>query len=206
VKTLVGRFLGTLVLLATASAALAQATGMLDLVSGDASYSSGNARGKAAPYMKVEEGDRLILAANARLRVVYFSGGRQETYIGPARFTVGRTASRQEAGASAQVALLPAAISQKIERIPELVALARLGAPGGTVVRGARHHADERELAAAREGYERLRASAAADDILPELYLYAVLRDAQRYDELDPLVEEMQRRRPSDEAVRLLRR
>ena len=119
-----------------------------------------------------------MLAPQARLRVVYFNGGRQETYVGPARFTVGRTASRQEAGAAAQVAVLA----------------------------GRNSHVDERELAAARETYDRLRAAAAADDILLELYLYAVLREAQRNDEFGAVVAEMQRRRPSDEAVRLLRR
>src|SRR5437773_4610821 len=159
-----GRLLCTIALLAAATGAAAQATGMLDLLSGEASYSAANAQGKVVPYMKVEEGDRFVLAADARLRIVYFTGGRQETYVGPARFTVGRTASRQEAGTSAQVGAIPADISPGIARIPGLVALARVGAPGGTQVRGGNSSADESELAAARETYQRLRASAAADD------------------------------------------
>ena len=125
-----------LVLLAAAGVALANDVGLVNHLAGDVSYTSGASTAKAKAYMKVREGDRFSVPAGAQLRVVYFQGGRQESYAGPATFTAGAQQSTVQSGAQPQVTTLPAGVPQKIAQTPELIQIAKLGRSGGVAVRG----------------------------------------------------------------------
>jgi hypothetical protein len=190
-----------------AAGAAAQDVGLINHLSGDATYTSGSTRGaKAAAYMKIREGDRFTLAPGAQLRVVYFQGSRQESFSGPARFVAGKDASKVESGAVPQVAILPAGVSQRIEKTPELLAIAKLGRAGGVTVRsGLRPKPlspeQEAEVKQARVTYQQLRQGAAEDDILPELFLYSVLDEHRLYGDMKVVVSEMQRRQPGNADV-----
>jgi hypothetical protein len=200
------------------AAALAAATGayaasdvgLINHLSGDVSYSSGAATSRAQPYMKVREGDRFTVPAGAQVRVVYFQGGRQETFAGPASFTAGGQSSSVQSGSAPQVTTLPAGVPQKISQTPELIQIAKLGRAGGVAVRGVGGERrltpqQQAEVRQARDIYRQLRASAAADDITPELYLYSVLQDHLLYGDMKPVVEEMARRQPNSADVAELR-
>jgi len=194
--------------LLAAGSALAD-VGLINQMSGDVSYTSGGSSAKARPFMKVREGDRFIIHAGAQARIVYFQGGRQEAYTGPATLIVGAQASQQQTGAAAQVSQLPAGVPQKIAQTPELIQIARLGRSGGVAVRGAQppqrlSPQAQAEVRQARQTYEQLRKSAAADDITPELYLYSVLQDHLLYEEMKPVVSDMQKRQPSNPDVAAL--
>lgn len=193
--------------LLAASQAFAQGdVGLVNQLSGDVSYVSGANNAKAQAFMKVREGDRFTVAAGATIRVVYFKGGRQELYTGPAAFTAGGQQSTVQSGAQPQVTTLPSGVPQKISQTPELIQIARLGRSGGVAVRGT---GGERRLTAqqqaeirqARETYQQMRASAAQDDIQPEFYLYAVLQDHLLYNDMKPVVEEMAKRQPGNPDV-----
>lgn len=195
---------------ALAWAAAAGATddvGLVNHLSGDASFTSGKAKpAKAAAYMKVREGDRFTLAPGAQMRLVYFQGGRQESYTGPGRFTAGKQESAVQSGAKPQVTTLPSGVSQRIAQTPELMAIAKLGRAGGVAVRsGARPKPltaeQEAEIRDARQNYERMRQSFPEDDITPELYLFTVLEEHRKYDDMKPVVAEMRRRQPKNADV-----
>lgn len=193
------RFLTALLWIASASAA--DDVGLINHLAGDASYASGGSRAKASAYMKVREGDRFTLAPGAQLRLVYFQGGRQESFTGPARFTAGKQASTLQSGSKPQVSTLPSGVSQRIAQTPELLAIAKLGRAGGVSVRSAARARpltpeQEAEISQARATYERLRQAAPADDITPELYLYSVLEEHGLYPDMKVVVSEMQRRQP----------
>jgi hypothetical protein len=181
--------------------------GLINQLSGDVTYTSGTSgSAKARPFMKVREGDRFTLPAGAQARIVYFQGGRQEAYVGPATLVVGAQASQQQSGPAPQVSQLPAGVPQKIAQTPELVQIARLGRSGGVAVRGAQpaqrlSPQAQAELRHARQTYEEMRKVAAANDIVPEQYLYAVLQDHLLYEEMKPVVAEMRKRQPSDPDV-----
>lgn len=184
----------------------AQDVGLVNHLSGDASYTSRSTRAKAAAYMKIREGDRFTLAPGAQLRIVYFQGSRQESYTGPARFVAGKHASKVESGAAPQVTTLPAGVSQRIEKTPELLAIAKLGRAGGITVRsGIRPKPltpeQEAEVKQARATYQELRRAAAEDDILPEMFLYSVLDEHRLYQDMKVVVSEMQRRQPGNPDV-----
>src|SRR3989442_15627961 len=208
-KKLVGS-LGFAAMLAAASA-LANDVGLINHLSGDVSYTSGSSTDKAKPFMKLREGDRVNVAPGAQLRVVYFQGGRQESYAGPASFTAGTQQSTVQSGAQPQVSTLPSGVPQKISQTPELIQIAKLGRSGGVAVRNVPGAVPERltpqqqaEVRQARQTYDQLRQTAAADDITPELYLYSVLQDHLLYNDMKMVVSEMQRRQPSNPDVAVM--
>ena len=196
-------------LVAAASAFAADDVGLVNSMSGDVTYTSAGATAKAKPYMKIREGDRVSVSSGAQVRIAYFQGGRQESYSGPAAFTVGKTESKVQSGAQPQVSKLPAGVSQKIAQTPELVAIAKLGRSGGVAVRGV--GGDKRltpqqqaEVRQAHQTYDEMRKTASADDITPELYLYSVLQDHLLYNDMKPVVAEMQKRQPSNPDVQAM--
>lgn len=193
-------------LFAAASAFAADDVGLVNHLTGDVSYTSAGANAKAKPYMKIREGDRFSVPAGGQLRVVYFQGGRQEMFNGPAGFTAGKQESSVQSGSQPQVSTLPAGVPQKIAQTPELVAIAKLGRSGGVAVRGLGTEKrltpqQQAEVRQARQTYDQLRQSSAADDITPELYLYSVLQDHLLYTDMKPVVAEMQKRQPANADV-----
>jgi hypothetical protein len=203
------RVLGLATILAAASALAAEDVGLINQLSGDVSYTSGSAASKAKAFMKVREGDRFSLPAGTQLRIVYFDGGRQEAYSGPATLTAGTKESKLQSGAQPQVTTLPAGVPQKIAQTPELVQIARLGRSGGVQVRGAQQEQRlspqaQAEVRQARQTYDQMRKTAAANDIVPEQYLYAVLQDHLLYGDMVAVVAEMQKRQPANPDVAVM--
>jgi len=203
------RVLGLATILAAASALAAEDVGLINQLNGDVSYTSGGASSKAKAFMKVRQGDRFSVPAGAQLRIVYFDGGRQEAYSGPATLTAGAKESKQQSGAQPQVSTLPAGVPQKIAQTPELVQIARLGRSGGVQVRGAQQEQRlspqaQAEVRQARQTYEQMRKTAAANDIVPEQYLYAVLQDHLLYGDMVAVVTEMQKRQPANPDVAVM--
>lgn len=190
-----------------ATAAGAQDIGLVDLVSGEVTYSApGGKAEKVKAYMKVREGDRFQVPASAQVRVVYFDGARHERWAGPAAFRATRERGTAIQGLPAEVGALPASVPLRIARVPELLENARLG---GVQLRGMKappKPASESALREAQGTYESLRARLPKDDIMPELYLYAVLAEHGRHDELRPVIAEMQRKQPQSEEVKWLAR
>src|SRR3954466_5056903 len=181
--------LGLAALFAAANAFAQADVGLINHIAGDVSYATGGAKSPAKAYMKVREGDRFTLPAGAQLRIVYFKGGRQESFSGPASFTAGAEQSTVQSGAQPQVSTLPSGVSQKIAQTPELIQIAKLGRSGGVAVRGLGNPPrltpqQQAEVRQARQTYEQMRKTAAADDIVPELYLYSVLQDHLLYSDM----------------------
>lgn len=187
--------------------AFAGDAGLVNHLSGEVAYVSAGQSAPATAFMKLREGDRFKVASGAQVRVVYFAGGRQESFTGPAEFVAGKASSRVLSGAAPKVSALPSGVPQKIARTPELLAIAKMGRAGGFAVRGgvrARTPEQEEDLRAARATYKSLRDGASADDITPELYLYAVLEEQRRYGDMKDVVSEMKRRQPANPEVDLM--
>lgn len=195
---------------ASGTAALAQGSdiGLVNLVSGDVSYTpAGGSSGKVQVFMRVRDGDRFELAAGSQVRIVLFAAARQERWAGPATFRVSAKSSEPLSGKSAEVTNLPAAVPQRIARMPELLMNAKLG---GSQVRGGitpRQQAslDQSEaLRDARKTYSQMRTRFPSDDITPELYLYSALHEYLLYDEMKTVVAEMLRKQPNNDDLRIL--
>lgn len=181
--------------------------GLINQLQGEVSYQGGSAISHASPFMKVRDGDRFTVAVGAVLRVVYFDGGRQETWKGPAVFKAGLKQGEVVSG-SAEVSQVPGGVPAKLAQTAEVIQIARLGRAGGVTVRGVKTQqlstSQAAEIALAKKIYEAWRTSAAADDITPELYLYTVLDSHMMYDDMKAVVKAMQARLPNSPEVREL--
>jgi len=180
---------------------------LVNLVSGDVTYTPrAESAGKVRPFMKLREGDRINIPAGGQIRVVFFEGARQELWAGPASFRTERTTSEPISGKVSGVMTLPMDVSQRMARIPALIQLSKLG---GVQVRGVNRQQSATSelpttLAQARATYEKMRFEMPADDIAPELYLYAALYEVLAYDEMKVVVEEMRRKQPDNPDVKAL--
>ena len=192
-------------LLAAHAAAFAQVDiGIVNLVKGSATLSpQSGAATPVKPFMKVREGDRFDLPAGAQVRLVYFEGARQERWTGPASFRAARLQGSAISGAPAEVSALPASVPARMARVPELMQNARLG---GIQVRSAQavRRVQDNAITEARSTYDQLRKELPADDITPELYLFTTLNEYQLYEDMVPVVDEMQRKQPQSEDVKSL--
>src|SRR4051812_35620550 len=95
--------LGLAAIFAAASAFAADDVGLVNQLNGDVSYTSGASTSNEKPFKKVREGKIFTFAAGAKFRIVYYQGGGQKIYSGPASLTAGSQASQQQSGAQPQV-------------------------------------------------------------------------------------------------------
>lgn len=202
-------FLLSLSLVLPAQGALAQGAdvGLVNMVSADVSYAPAvGLPGKVQAFMKLRDGDRITVPSGGQVRVVYFESASQERWVGPASFRAGKAAGEPISGKPAEVATLPAGAAQRIAQVPQLVQLAKLG---GIQVRGmtrAQKSSADRQaaLGEARATYEKMRQDLPADDITPELYLFAALHEYLLYDDMKVAADEMLRKQPASEEVKSL--
>lgn len=187
-------------LLLCASARAQADAGLLTEMRGAATYqAAGGAESAAQTLMKLRVGDRLRLPAAASLKLVYFKSATAETWRGPASFVVGEERSEQTNGEFTST-VLPGAARAPVE----LSRLGNINRVGAVVVRGAKP--PEHNLTQARAFHAAWRGEAPSDDILPDLYLYAVLKQYNRKADMQSLAAEMLKRAPdSEEAKRLAR-
>jgi len=197
------KFLVSLFGILLAGAVFAQAdVGLVNQVAGSVTYTSGKdaaAHGIQA-YGRVRHGDKITLPAGAELKISYFSGNRQELWKGPAAFVATTSGGELLKGNKPEVSQLPAVVSQKLARIPELMGTSRIG---GIVVRALAVRPDaaqrEREVADAMSAYENMRAQSADSDVTPELFLISVLIDNEMYSDVKWVAQEMIKRQPNNE-------
>lgn len=151
------------------------------------------------PFVKLRPGDRLTLEGAARLQLVYFDGGRQETWQGAGQLEVGARASTAVMGGlQPEVKVLPPILVKQLSKTPSGDGNVKAGMirmrsmpSGGT-------------LEAVERNYAELRKQAEAEDRNPELYLLAGYFELREYDKLDALLRDMGAKAPDDQEVRAL--
>lgn len=200
--------LGGLIIAAGLSfSAWAGDVGLVNQINGEVSYQSGSASpAKASAFMKVRDGDKISVPEGGLVRVVYFDGGRQEVWKGPASFKAGVKQGEAFSG-KADVSQVPGGAAPKLAQTSEVLQIAKLGRAGGVTVRGVKKElgalppAQQAEVAQAKKTYESWKAAASADDITPEMYYYTVLQDYMLYEEMRAVVKTMQEKQPQSQVV-----
>ncbi|MDD2901282.1 MAG: hypothetical protein PHU44_02470 [Syntrophales bacterium] len=111
--------------------------GLVTRLEGKATYRN-NQEKQTAPvkaFMKVRQGDNIKLAQDSSLTLLYFTGGRQETWKGPAAFLAGASASKatgNKKAATPEIKMMPSSAIKKIAAAPFLLARAGAGPAGAT--------------------------------------------------------------------------
>ena len=189
---------------ASGGAHAADDVGLVNQLSGEVAYKApGGSASRASAFMKVREGDNFRLNAGARLRVVYFDGGRQELWEGPAEFNAARKQGTVISG-KVMASQLPGGVPQALAQTPELMQIVKVGRPGAVTVRGIKPGMSaEQKLGVqqARDQYRSMSAGTAGDDITPELYLLNVLREHALHDEMKQVAARMLVKQPAQQEV-----
>jgi hypothetical protein len=159
--------------------------------------------GDAAPapveaFVKLKEGDRLNLDKDARLQVVYFQNGRQETWLGPGRLDLSLTEGKASGLPPAQVKQLPLVMAKQLARTP---ALDSHGRGGVTRLRAVR---SPDALATLESTYQEFRTQAGRDDLAPEVYLLSGLYEMREMDRVDKVLADLQLDWPNNPEAALL--
>ena len=193
--------LGALLLLSS-SALFAQQGAIITALQGVVTFEQDSPVPRpAAAFARLRPGDRLQLAADGAVQVVYFQTARQESWRGPARLEIGEGESKPAAGSSAtpQVRQLPAMLVRQLVKTPTADASGRVGA-----VR-LRSIVPPDAAAKLEENYEGLRKQTDAGDRTPELYLLAGLYELKDYDRIEALIARWMQASPNDAELAAMR-
>jgi hypothetical protein len=141
---------------------------MLTQVSGQVSVAGKDSSRAAVPFLKVASGDKLTLAADARVQMVYFGNGRQEVWTGAGQVEIGSLEGRSTALKPATSQLPPLVVNQ----LAKTPAAGQQGRAGMILVRSlgnpdAVDHLDKQ--------YEELKRASLAGDTTPEVFLLSGL-------------------------------
>jgi hypothetical protein len=176
---------GTCVLIAWLLSGVASAqVAMLTQVAGEVGVSGKEGARAAVPFLKVNEGDTLTLAGNARVQMVYLTNGRQEVWKGSGPVQIGGQEGSSRS-LEPEVSQLPPLILKQLAKTP---AVGQHGTTGMVMLRSLDNLDAQDRLV---EDYATFRASAPPDDTTPEVFLLSGLLDAGDYDRAREVLEDL---------------
>jgi hypothetical protein len=185
---------GLFVLLALSLAGVASAqVAMLTQVTGDVGVSGKEGARAAVPFLKVNEADKLTLAANARVQMVYLASGRQEIWKGAGSVDVGAQEGRS-ASLKAESSQVSPIILKQLAKTP---AAGQHGKTGMVMLRSLDDLAAVDQL---DEDYKKFRASAAPDDTTPEVFLLSGLLDLGDFDHCRKVLDDLKAKQTAQPA------
>ena len=151
------------------------------------------------PFVKVWDGDRLTLGDAARVQIVYFDGGRQETWSGAGTIAVGETEGVVKKGKPvAEVRTLSPLLVKQLARTPGTDGNLRAG-----MVRS-RSIPPPKGTELAEQNYAELRANTPADDRSPELYLLSSYLELREFAKIEGLLQQLKTGAPEDAEIEAL--
>ncbi len=147
--------------------------GMITQLSGEVSITTAGSTQAAVPFFKVSTGDKLTLGNGARVQMVYFGNGRQEVWSGGGQVEVGSLDSKSTLKPA--VSQLPTLVVNQLAKTPAA------GQQGKTGMIRVRSLANPDASAHLDKQYKELKASAAADDTTPEVFLLSGLLEIKEF-------------------------
>ncbi|SBT03994.1 conserved exported hypothetical protein [Candidatus Propionivibrio aalborgensis] len=179
--------LGSVLLVLLSMGASAAEVALVTAASGNVKLQEGKAAAsELKPFIKVREGDRLLMEGASRLQVVYFEGGRQETWSGRGALEVGNVSSKAIKGTmQPEIKTLPAILVKQLAKTP---------AQDGNVKTGMirmRSMPPYDRLETVEKNYDEMRKQAVAGDLNPELYLLASYFELREFDKLEALLRQL---------------
>ncbi len=181
-----------LIALSVTSVASAQ-TAMLTQVAGDVKVSGKEDTRPAVPFLKVNEGDTLTLAANGRVQMVYLASGRQEIWKGAGPVQVGAQEGHS-ASLKAETSQLPGIILKQLVKTP---AVGQHGKTGMVMLRSLDDLEAQDHL---EDDYATFRANAPPDDTTPEVFLLSGLLDREEFDKAKKVLEDLKAKHGTEPA------
>lgn len=164
---------------------------------GKAILVNGEAKRSLAAFERLEAGDRIVLD-QAKLTVVFFLTGRQETWQGSGQLEIGPGESKGAGLAPPLVKSLPPFLVKQIARTPTLLAQGRAGATRLRAI------PTPEAIAQVEATYQRLRMEAASGDLSPEMYRLSALFEMKAYDAVESAIGDLEMSRRNHNEAKLL--
>jgi hypothetical protein len=182
------------------TSALAVEVALVTAVSGSVSFKEEKSNAsELKPFIKLREGDRLTLQGKSRVQIVFFDGGRQETWQGVGVLEVGSASSKTvKGGMQSESRTLPAILVKQLSKTPP---------PEGTVKTGMirmRSTGIAGTLESVERDYADLRKQVDATDRSPELYLLASYLELREFDRLEGVLKQLREKAPQDPQLDML--
>jgi len=177
--------IGALLLALVSTQGLATEVGLVTAVSGNVKWQDEKSSvTDLKPFVKVREGDQLMLKGAARVQLVYFESACQETWQGAGVFEVGASSSKTVKGSQQpEVKSLPAILVKQLSKTPS---------PDGNVKSGMiRVRSMQPTVDSVERDYTEMRKQAESADRNPELFLLASYFDLREYAKLEALLGKM---------------
>ena len=184
--------LGAVLLALVSMPVLAVEVGLVTAVSGNVKWQEQkSAASELKPLVKVRDGDQLTMDGAARLQLVYFESGRQETWQGSGVLEVGTSSSKTVKGSQQpEVKVLPAILVKQLSKTP---------ASDGNVKTGMiRLRSMAPPIESVERDYAEMRKQADSTDRNPELFLLASYFERGEYAKLEALLGKMNEEKPGD--------
>ena len=184
--------LGAVLLALVSMPVLAVEVGLVTAVSGNVKWQEQkSAASELKPFVKVRDGDQLTMDGAARLQLVYFESGRQETWQGSGVLEVGTSSSKTVKGSQQpEVKVLPAILVKQLTKTP---------ASDGNVKTGMiRLRSMAPPIESVERDYAEMRKQADSTDRNPELFLLASYFERGEYAKLEALLGKMNEEKPGD--------
>lgn len=199
--------------------------GLVTQLSGEVTYTTEvdqEAEVNAVAFMKIRQGDRLKLSPRARLVLLYFANGRQETWNGPVSLIVENETSQaagiNKSGVKPKVKIFPEKVIKKIDGIKPLFPRGRTNRPGHMKVRGDSAKEELQvspiskildkeageEIQAAKTQYLSLKEELGPEDPIPELFLLSVLAEHEKIEDMKQAIRGMLEKYPGNVALKTL--
>ncbi len=212
-------FVLILVLLPAVSGTKASASsfGMVTMLTGTAFYghSGKPAQDRLETFMKLYDGDTVILEKGAVLQLVVFASGRKENWNGPAVLTIDNEEGCVAADPEKQpgITFMPEVVANEVRRMSHIIDPSKVQKAGASIIRGGEVRQEDliepvepdtgekREINLAKNTYQALLKESGPSDITPELFLFSVLADFDQYDEMDQLIEVMKDKQPGNPTI-----
>lgn len=171
-------------------------TAMVTQVQGTVSLTNNKEQGKPiVAFTKVKNGDKLSLGQNVRIQLVYFDGGRQETWQNNGQIEIGNRES-QSTNLKPEVRQLPPILVRQLVRTPSADVKNRAGM---IVMRAVMASDKLKEL---EDNYANLRAQSDPTDIMPDLYLLSGLFELKELERVKSVLANLQTKFPDRKDVK----
>jgi len=198
-------------------------TGLVTQVSGKVTYQNDTSQeepAKAQAFMKTWRNDMFSLEKSAIATLIYFSGGRQETWSGPVVIRIGQRQGHVVNGKGPhrkpQVRIIPGIVAHTIDRSALPLQRSRSGVRqirGGPSEPKKGHspfsrnltRAEREQIDSARKTYVELKVQVGEQDVTPEIYLLSVLARYGQYAEMDKIISALLKSHPDNKTLKQFR-
>jgi hypothetical protein len=151
-------------------------------------------------FVKLKQGDVLRLEKASSVKLVYFEGGRQETWSGEGRLEIAETESKGSGLPAPETKVLPAVLVKQIAKTPSLDSQGRAGVMR---LRALATPAPD-ALAKLEAEYDRMRLELGRNDLNADVFLLAGLLEMRALDRVEVILEGLLGRYPNDPNAKML--